>query len=62
MSSFQAVEEKTRLAVDVDDYTIRSRIMPKIAKKLNFLMRRTVEVHQRNNNQPPNSFFCGHCD
>ena len=31
-------------AVDVDGDTIRSRIMPKMAEKLSFLMRRTVEV------------------
>jgi len=31
--------------------------MPKIAENLEFLMRRTVEVRQRNGNQPPNPFF-----
>jgi hypothetical protein len=37
--------------------TIRGRIMPKIAEKLGFSMRRTVEVRQRNDNQPPNPFL-----
>jgi len=31
--------------------------MPKIAGNLGFLMRRTVEVRQRNGNQPPNPLF-----
>jgi hypothetical protein len=31
--------------------------MPKIAEKLGFSMRRTVEVRQRNDNQPPNPFL-----
>jgi len=31
--------------------------MPKIAENLGFLMRRTVDVCQRNGNQPPNPFF-----
>jgi len=31
--------------------------MPKMAGNLGFLMRRTVEVCQRNGNQPPNPFL-----